>query len=125
MIKFRHSGSFKNTEKFFAGAKGLRIIDILNKFGNEGVKELSMATPVDSGLTANSWSYRIVSNRQKYGIVWTNSNMSDGLSIAVLLQYGHGTGNGGYVAGRDYINPVINPIVDRIAETLWKEVSSL
>lgn len=96
----------------------------LEKYAQEGVAALSSATPVDSGLTAASWDYEIVKKKGAISIYWTNSNINAGVPIAVILQYGHGTNNGGYVQGRDYINPAIRPIFDKIAENAWKEVTS-
>lgn len=130
MIKFTHIGNFDNTERFFRNSK--RILDtytiILNKYGQEGVAALSAATPIDTGLTASSWDYSIyvdVSKKSFCRITWTNSNFQKGVPIAIILQYGHGTGTGGWVQGRDYINPAIQPIFDKIAEELWREVSKL
>ena len=95
---------------------------ILEKYAKEGVSALAAATPVDSGTTANSWSYEIQTNGESATIYWTNTNINKGVSIALILQYGHGTGTGGYVQGRDYINPAIRPIFDKIAEEAWSEV---
>jgi hypothetical protein len=94
----------------------------LKKYGEDGVKALADATPKDSGKTAASWSYEVEKSKGSYTIAWTNSNINDGVPIAVILQYGHGTRNGGYVQGRDYINPAIRPIFDQIAEDAWREV---
>lgn len=96
----------------------------LEKYAREGVTALASATPVDSGETAASWDYEIQKGNGKVSIYWTNSNINDGVPIAVILQYGHGTNGGGYVQGRDYINPAIRPIFDKIAENAWKEVTS-
>lgn len=96
----------------------------LGKYGVEGVQALSQATPQDSGLTASSWSYEILKQNGNYTIVWINTNVHSGVSVAVLIQYGHGTGTGGYVQGRDYINPAIQPIFDRIANDVWKVVTT-
>lgn len=97
---------------------------ILDQYGREGNAALAMATPVRTGKTAASWRYRVVNNRNELRIEWYNDNMTrDGDSIAILIQYGHGTGGGGYVRGRDYINPAIQPIFDKIADALWKEVT--
>lgn len=96
---------------------------ILERAGQEGVDALSRATPVDSGKTASSWSYEIRQNRSGLSIIWKNSNVVSGVPIAIILQYGHGTKNGGYVQGRDYINPALKPIFDRIAENVRREVS--
>lgn len=125
MIKIRLKGDFKNTEKFFYGAKNKlprRIRSVLNKYGQRGVAALQTYTPKDSGETANAWRYEIFN----LGIAWENTNTtSNGTSIAILLQYGHGTRNGGYVQGRDYINPALQPIFDEIADACWKEVKNL
>lgn len=100
------------------------IHKILDRFGQEGVAALSSATPVDSSFTANSWDYEVVETGNSYSIIWTNSNVVNGVPVAILLQYGHGTGTGGYVQGRDYINPAIKPIFDKIAKEVWKVVTS-
>lgn len=125
MIKIRLKGDFKNTKKFFDGAKNKlpgRIRSVLNKYGQRGVAALQIYTPKDSGETANAWRYEIFN----LGIAWENTNTtSNGTPIAILLQYGHGTRNGGYVQGRDYINPALQPIFDEIADACWKEVKNL
>lgn len=123
MIKIRHRGDFKNTERFFNKNKKINIVSILEKYGQAGVAALSSATPVDTGLTANSWDYEISQKDGRISIYWTNSNVNKGVQIAVILQYGHGTNNGGYVRGIDYINPALGPIFDSIAENAWKEVT--
>lgn len=125
MIVIRQRGDFKNTERFLNRAAKINYLGILEKYGREGVAALSAATPVDSGDTANSWSYSITNSRGSHSIVWSNSNVVDGVSIAIILQYGHGTGNGGYVRGRDYINPALQPIFDKIAEEAWREVTNI
>ena len=102
----------------------LHIRSVLDAYGAEGVRALASATPVDSGLTAESWDYHVSVTRDSYSITWTNSHVEDGRPIAILLQYGHGTGTGGYVAGRDYINPALKPIFDRLSQAVWKEVTS-
>lgn len=123
MIRIRHRGDFHNTERFFKKAQKFNIRSILEKYGRAGVAALSSATPVDTGLTANSWNYEIEEKNSRVSIFWTNSNVNKGVQIAVILQYGHGTNNGGYVQGRDYINPALRPIFDNIAELAWKEVT--
>ncbi len=125
MIKIRHRGDFKNTEGFLNKAKDLQVVRVLERYGREGVDALSRNTPIDSGATASSWGYEIRKNRGRYSIVWTNSNIINGIPIAILIQYGHGTRNGGYVRGRDFINPAVRPIFDKIAEEVWREVTSL
>ena len=124
-ISFKHSGSFKNTERFFERAKRMNIQAILHKYGSAGVSALSNATPVDTGVTANSWSYVIGMDRGGYSIEWHNTNAPYGAVVAILLQYGHGTGTGGYVRGRDYINPAMRPIFDGMVNDIWKEVNAL
>lgn len=121
-IRFIHRGDFSATMKFLAKVKDLEILDHLDEYGKKGVEALSLATPVDSGKTAASWGYEVRGYLGGYSIIWTNSNVNKGENIAVLIQYGHGTRNGGYVVGRDYINPALRPIFDEIAESAWKEV---
>jgi hypothetical protein len=123
MINFTETGDFNNTEAYLARLKQEDLSSVLNKYGEMGVNALSNATPIDSGLTSQSWYYTIESRRGYYSIRWHNSNVQSGLPIAVLIQYGHGTRNGGYVQGRDYIMPAIQPIFDQIAEEAWKEVT--
>lgn len=124
MIEFKQKGNFKNTERFFDKATKAEYLHVLDKYGREGVAALASVTPKDSGLTANSWRYEISSSKGSYTISWFNSNMVDNIPIAILIQYGHGTKNGGYVQGYDYINPVMKPIFDKIAEEAWREVTS-
>lgn len=125
MIKFVHRGDFKKTKNFFRRALDLKLGCDLDKYGREGVAALAAATPIDSGKTANSWYYEISRTGSSFSISWSNSHVNDGVPIAVIIQLGHGTGTGGYVQGRDYINPAIQPIFDRIADNLWKEVTSI
>lgn len=124
MIRINHKGNFKNIEKFLKQKPSKLINDILNKYGQEGVNALSSATPIDSGETARAWSYEIQNTKGHATITWNNSNVVSGVNIAIILQYGHATGNGGYVQGRDYINPAMRPVMDKILENLWKEVTS-
>ena len=124
MIVIKHSGNFKNTENFMNRMAKSYIFRCLYKYGQEGVAALSAETPVDTGLTASSWNYEIRKSKGSYSISWTNSNVVNGVPIAIILQYGHGTGTGGYVQGRDYINPAIQPIFDKIAEEAWREVTA-
>ena len=123
-VKFEVSGGFTKTERFLNRMKRREYLNVLDEFGRDGVQALRNATPVDSGATAEAWDYEIKRTRDCTEIVWINSNINDGVPIAVILQYGHGTGTGGYVQGRDYINPAIRPIFDKIAEKAWKVVTS-
>lgn len=123
MITITHKGNFSKTEKFLKKGFNRDYLTILEKYGREGVAALANATPIDSGETANSWGYKIDHYNGGATISWTNTSIVNGVSIAVLIQYGHGTRNGGYVQGRDYINPAIRPIFDKIANELWREVS--
>jgi hypothetical protein len=123
-ISITSTGSFDKTERFLAFLHGMSMKDVLAKYGQKGVDALSAATPVESGETAAAWGYEVTGGSGNYEIAWTNSHQNEGVQIAVILQYGHGTGTGGYVAGRDYINPAIRPIFDQIAEDVWKEVTS-
>lgn len=123
-IKFIHKGDFKKTDRFLNKMKRNDYLKILNKYGQIGVQALSNVTPVDSGTTAASWNFEVQTSRSGATIYWTNSNINRGVNIAVILQYGHGTGTGGYVQGRDYINPAMRPVFDKIANEAWKEVTS-
>lgn len=125
MVSFKHEGDFSKLTGFLESAKRVIRISELDKFGREGVEALSFATPVDTGNTASSWSYKITNNRGIIKITFNNSNIQNGIPIAIILQYGHGTRNGGWVQGRDYINPAILPIFDRITEHACREVNKL
>lgn len=125
MITFTQKGNFKNLTRYFERLKETAHLGTLDKYGQEGVAALSSATPVDTGLTAASWYYKVEHNKDSAVISFHNSNIQNGVPIAIILQYGHGTRNGGYVQGRDYINPAIQPIFDKIADNAWKEVTSL
>ncbi len=127
MIVFKHKGDFSKSKKFLKKAKRVGSIDaLLNNYGQRGVAALASATPVDSGLTASSWFYTIERKNGNVSIVFSNSNVVAGwCNIAIVLQYGHGTGTGGWVEGRDYINPAIQPIFDELAKEAWEEVTSL
>lgn len=125
MIKIRQKGDFSKVTTYLIKAKkGIRLRD-LDKYGKQGVAALSSATPVDTGLTASSWYYKIERSDSTISITFLNSNVQNGVPIAVILQYGHGTGTGGWVQGRDYINPALRPIFDKIADDAWKEVTKL
>lgn len=122
MINVKVGGSFKKTESFLKRNKQLKFSS-LDKYGKEGVQALAAATPVNTGLTAASWYYEIERKEGSTSIVWKNSNIVDGTPIAVILQYGHATRNGGYVQGTDYINTALRPIFEKIADSAWKEVT--
>ena len=123
MIRIKHRGNFNHIEKFFVNVQNEDYIKDLDRFGREGVAALASATPVDSGKTASCWEYEIERGDGRIVISWFNTNVNDGVNIAVILQYGHGTGTGGFVQGRDYINPAIQSVFDHIVEESWKEVT--
>lgn len=125
MISFRQKGDFSNLSSYFEKVKEKVKLGDLDKYGRAGVAALASATPVDSGQTANSWYYEIERQNGSVSIVFNNSNVNKGVPIAIILQYGHGTGTGGWVQGRDYINPAIQPIFDEIANNAWKEVTKV
>ncbi len=125
MIRFRHKGDFSKLTRYFERVKETAKIGVLDKYGKAGVAALSSATPVDSGLTAGSWYYEIKRQNGLVSIDFLNSHVNKGVPIAIILQYGHGTGTGGWVQGRDYINPAIQPIFDKIADDAWREVTKL
>lgn len=125
MIGFRNKGDFSKTQSYFKKVREAAQVQILEKYGNEGVAALASATPVRTGLTATSWYYRIERSGNKIKLIFLNSNVNKGVQIAVILQMGHGTGTGGWVEGRDYINPAIQPIFDSIVDAAWKEVTKL
>lgn len=127
MITVKHTGEFKNTFQLLKNSLLLKfkIEEIMNRYGAMGVQALSSATPVSTGLTAGSWHYTIQNERNRKVIIWSNSNVNKGVSIAVILQYGHGTRNGGYVQGRDYINPAMRPVFDTLVKEIWEEVLRL
>lgn len=124
-IVFRHKGDFKKTERLLKKSFGNDYRKILEKYAQQGVEALSLATPIESGETAASWDYEIIQNEGTLSIIWKNYNVNKGVNIAVILQYGHATRHGGYVQGRDYINPALRPIFDDLAEAAWKEVTSI
>ena len=125
MISFRQKGDFSKLTRYFEKVKESAKIGVLDKYGREGVAALSSATPVKTGKTANSWYYEIERQNGSVSLVFKNSNVNFGVPIAIVLQYGHGTGTGGWVEGRDYINPAIQPIFDEIANAAWKEVTKV
>lgn len=118
------SGDFKNLERFLKNAGLRNYRRLLEEYGRKGVDALSRATPVDSGITASSWSYDISETSNGFEINWNNSNVNDGVNIAIILQYGHGTGTGGYVQGRDYINPALQSVFDGFVDDLTKAVNN-
>ena len=125
MITFRQKGNFSKLNSYFERVKEVVKVGDLDRFGREGVQALASATPRDTGLTATSWDYSIERSSNRVSITFNNTNIQNGVPIAIILQYGHGTRNGGYVQGRDYINPAIQPIFDKMAEDAWKEVTKL
>ena len=125
MISFRQKGDFSKLNRYLERVKEAANFGILDKYGREGVAALASATPIESGKTASSWYYEITRQNGSVSIEFYNSNVNKGVPIAIILQYGHGTGTGGWVEGRDYINPVIQPLFDKIAEEAWKEVTKI
>ena len=124
MINVNASGSFNKTEKFLKTINSKKIFSSLDRLGQDGVDALSSATPVETGLLSTSWGYYIIDKVGKKGIVWTNTNIENGIPVAILIQYGHATKDGGLVEGLNYINPAIQPVFDKIVTTVWKEVNS-
>lgn len=124
-VTITQTGDFNKTEEYLRRLSQEDLSAVLSRYGEMGVNALSNATPVDTGLTAASWYYTIEARRGYYSIRWHNSNVQNGLLIAILIQYGHGTRNGGYVQGRDFIMPAIQPIFDQIAEEAWREVTKV
>lgn len=126
MVTVKQRGDLKKTLKFLQHVSKASYKHVLSKYGEEGVRALASATPMDSGATAASWGYEIVEEGNGLKIVWTNSNLGNGwFPIALMLQYGHGTGTGGWIEGRDYINPAIRPIFDKMADAAWREVTNV
>lgn len=125
MIKFRQKGDWSKSTNFLKRIKQQSYSKILEQYGRRGVEALSSATPVETGKTSGSWYYEIKTNDNRSSITFCNSNINDGVPIAIILQYGHGTRNGGWVEGRDYINPAIQPIFDQITQEAWREVTRL
>lgn len=125
MISFRQKGDFSKLNRYFERLKEVARLSILDKYGREGVAALESATPVETGKTASSWYYEIEHGSGSATITFGNSNVNKGVNIAIILQYGHGTGTGGWVEGRDYINPAIQPVFDRIVDEAWEEVTKI
>lgn len=124
VITFKHRGNFNNTERFLKRMQKREYLKVLNRYGAIGVSALAGATPTRTGKTASSWTFEVELGSAQSKITFINNNENKGVNIAIILQYGHGTGTGGYVAGRDYINPAIQPVFDRIAEEAWREVTA-
>lgn len=123
-VYFTQKGSFNRTEKFMNFLLNRNYLNILDRYGRMGVSALQSATPKDTGYTADSWNYEIVNEKDTVRLIFTNNNVNEGQNIAILLQYGHGTRNGGYVQGRDYINPVLQPLFDDMADACFREVTA-
>lgn len=123
MIGIKTTGSFQGLDSFFKRVSSGAQFASLERYGSIGVDALARATPHDSGLTGASWQFKVSRSRGRYSIEWFNTNVVDGVNVAIILQYGHGTGTGGYVSGYDYINPAIRPVFDMIADNVWKEVT--
>lgn len=121
-VKLKVQGNFNRSYKYLDKLRNLKLDRILNKYGQMGVEVLSASTPIDTGNTAGSWSYEISITGSGFSVSWNNSHANKGVNIAIILQYGHGTGTGGYVQGRDYINPALQPVFDKMAEEAWSEV---
>lgn len=124
-ISFRQKGDFSKLSSYLEKVKEAARIGILDKYGREGVSALASATPRDTGETANAWYYEIERSKGSARIIFGNRNLENGFPVAIMLQYGHGTGTGGWVVGRDYINPAIRPVFDKIADAAWREVTKL
>ena len=124
MVKIVQRGGFSNLERFFNKVLRKDYLNVLDYYGRLGVEALRSATPIDSGETAASWDFDIRKGDGYISIAWTNSSTNDGFPIAIMLQYGHGTGSGGYVQGIDYINPAMRPLFEEIAERVWREVTT-
>ena len=122
MIHIKHRGSLNRTTKFLHNVLHLDYKTILGRYGRRGVEALKASTPVDSGKTADCWKYDIEETGNGFTISWSNTNINDGVNIAIILRYGHGTGTGGYVVGRDYINPAVQPVFEEMADAVWKEL---
>lgn len=123
MISFRQKGDFSKTLRYLQRVKDVTKLGDLDRYGREGVAALASVTPIDSGETANSWYYKINRDSESVSISFHNSNIQNGVPIAIIIQYGHATGTGGWVEGRDYINPAIRPVFDKILNKVWGEVT--
>lgn len=125
MISFKSKGNFRKTEKLLKKSLGKDYRSVLERYASLGVQALSAATPVESGVTASAWGYEILQDGSRLSVIWNNRNVNKGVNIALILQLGHATKNGGYVTGIDYINPALKPIFDDLANAAWKEVTMI
>lgn len=123
LIQIKATGNFDKSFSYFRRLLQLKDKNKFEEFGRKGLEALKAATPIDSGKTAESWNYSVSVDRKGATITWYNNNVNDGFNVAIGIQYGHGTNNGGYVQGRDYINPAIRPVFDELAGDLWREVT--
>jgi len=121
-VWFTQRGSLDKTEQFLRNAQKLDIRKLVVPYAQKGVQALIAHTPKDSGVAASSWGYTIEGGKNKCRVIWTNSDVENGFPVVIALQYGYGTGTGGYVQGRDFINPAMKPIFDEISEAVWKAV---
>jgi len=124
MIHATSQGSFAKTTAFLETMQSGRIFNVLDRYGRIGVGLLASATPIDTGETSESWGYQVSHTKNTHSISWFNTNREDGVNVAVILQYGHGTGTGGYVEGKDYINPALRPLFDKILDDIWRQVKN-
>jgi len=124
MISISSEGSWDKTDRFLRAMQKLNVDGVIAAAAQRGVAALAQATPRDSGLSANSWGFEITREKNSVVINWTNSDVENGYPVALMIQYGHGTGTGGYISGKDYINPAMRPVFDEIADTVWKAVTS-
>lgn len=125
MISFKQTGDFSKALKYLNSLMDRRYRDIIEKYAKEGVEVLRLNTPKDTGVTADSWDYEIVTTKKGFSINWTNSNVVGDVPVVILLQYGHATRSGSFVEGEDFINPAMRPVFEKIVQSLWKEVESL
>lgn len=123
-VSITSTGSFEKTLASLTAMQKIDIPSILNACGQEGVNALARATPIETGLAEHSWSFKVKSSGGRYEIAWVNTDIENGFRVVIMLQYGYGTGTGGYVQGRDFINPAMRPIFDKIADKVWKAVTS-
>lgn len=125
MIVLKQKGDFKRTKRFLNHAEKTMKYDMLDKYGQAGVKALSRATPKDTGLTSQSWTYKIERTKDTAKLCFYNSNIQNGVKVAIILQYGHATKNGSWIEGVDYINPALSPVFESLARDAWEEVTKI